>query len=57
MNKKEEYLGRLIVRTIEKIPFVLSNGLKSEITYDIAYRLPKFIANEVFDYIYNKVKR
>jgi hypothetical protein len=57
MNKKEEYLGRLIVRAIEKIPFVLSNGLKSEITYDIAYRLPKFIANEVFDYIYNKVKR
>lgn len=57
MTKKEEYLGRLIVRAIEKIPFVLSNGLKSEITYDIAYRLPKFIANEVFDYIYNKVKR
>lgn len=57
MNKKEEYLGRLIVRAIEKIPFVLSNGLKSEITYDIAYRLPKFIANEVFDCIYNKVKR
>ena len=57
MTKKEEYLGRLIVRVIEKIPFVLSNGLKSEITYDIAYRLPKFIANEVFDYIYNKVKR
>ncbi len=57
MNKKEEYLGRLIVRAIEKIPFVLSNGLKSEITYDIAYRLPKFIVNEVFDYIYNKVKR
>lgn len=57
MNKKEEYLGRLVVRAIEKIPFVLSNGLKSEITYDIAYRLPKFIANEVFDYIYNKVKR
>mgnify|MGYP000847129182 FL=1 len=57
MNKKEEYLGRLIVRAIEKIPFVLSNGLKSEITYDIAYSLPKFIANEVFDYIYNKVKK
>lgn len=57
MTKKEEYLGRLIVRAIEKIPFVVSNGLKSEITYDIAYRLPKFIANEVFDYIYSKVKR
>ena len=57
MNKKEEYLGRLIVRAIEKISFVLSNGLKSEITYDIAYRFPKFIFNEVYGFIYKKLKK
>ena len=57
MNKKEEYLGRFVVHAINKIGFILANGFKSEITYDIAYRLPKFIANEVFDDMYNKVKR
>ena len=56
MNKKEEYFGRFIIHELNKIPFYFKNGIKHEITYDIAYRLPKFIFSEVYKFIYNKIK-
>lgn len=57
MNKIEEYITRLAIHGIRKIPFILVNGIKYELTYDIAYRLPKFILDETCGYIYDKVKR
>jgi hypothetical protein len=57
MGKVEEYAKRLSVHSIRKIPFILVNGIKYELTYDIAYRLPKFILGEVYGYVYNKLKR
>lgn len=57
MSKAEEYIRRLSVHSIRKIPFILVNGIKYELTYDVAYRLPKFILNEVYGYVYNKIKR
>lgn len=57
MSKAGEYIARLTTHSIRKIPFILVNGIKYELTYDIAYRLPKFILNEAYDYVYNKIKR
>ena len=57
MSKIEEYVVRLTTHSIRKIPFILLNGVKYELTYDIAYRLPKFILGEVYGYVYNKIKR
>lgn len=57
MNKIGEYVARLTTHSIRKIPFILVNGIKYELTYDIAYRLPKFILDETYGYIYDKVKR
>ena len=57
MNKIGEYVARLTTHSIRKIPFILVNGIKYELTYDIAYRLPKFVLDETCDYIYDKVKR
>lgn len=57
MSKVEKYVVRLTTHSIRKIPFILVNGVKYELTYDIAYRLPKFILNEAYNYVYNKIKR
>lgn len=57
MSKAGEYIARLTTHSIRKIPFILVNGIKYELTYDIAYRLPKFVLNEAYSYIYDKVKR
>ena len=57
MNKAGEYVARLTTHSIRKIPFILVNGIKYELTYDITYRLPKFILGEVYGYVYNKLKR
>lgn len=57
MSKVEEYAARLTTHSIRKIPFILVNGIKYELTYDIVYRLPKFILNEAYGYVYNKIKR
>ena len=57
MNKAREYVARLTTHSIRKIPFILVNGIKYELTYDIAYRLPKFVLNEAYSYVYDKVKR
>lgn len=56
MNKIGEYVARLTTHSIRKIPFILVNGIKYELTYDIAYRLPKFVLDEIYGYIYDKVK-
>lgn len=57
MSKVEEYVVRLTTHSIRKIPFILVNGIKYELTYDIAYRLPKFVLDETYSYIYDRVKR
>ena len=56
MNKTREYITRLTTHSIRKIPFILVNGIKYELTYDIAYRLPKFVLKEVYGYVYDKVR-
>lgn len=56
MNKAREYVARLTTHSIRKIPFILVNGIKYELTYDIAYRLPKFVLKEVYGYVYDKIR-
>lgn len=56
MNKAGEYVARLTTHSIRKIPFILVNGIKYELTYDIAYRLPKFVLKEVYGYVYDKIR-
>lgn len=57
MSKAGEYVARLTTHSIRKIPFILVNGIKYELTYDIAYRLPKFVLNEAYGYVYDKIRR
>lgn len=40
----------LIAHSIAKIPYLLCNGLRSEIAYDVVYKLPKYIIDRI---IYN----
>lgn len=56
MSKAGEYVARLTTHSIRKIPFILVNGIKYELTYDIAYRLPKFILDEAYSCIYDRVR-
>ena len=56
MSKIGEYSRKLGTHSIRKIPFILVNGIKYELTYDIAYRLPKFVLKEVYGYVYDKIR-
>lgn len=40
----------LIAHSIAKIPYLLCNGLRSEIAYDVVYKLPKYIYDRI---VYN----
>lgn len=40
----------LIAHSLAKMPYLLCNGLRSEIAYDVVYKLPKYIVDRV---IYN----
>ena len=44
----------LIAHTIAKIPYLICNGLRSEIAYDIVYKLPKYVYDRV---LYNIKER
>ena len=44
----------LIAHSIAKIPYLISNGFRSEITYDIVYKLPKYVYDRV---VYNIKER
>lgn len=41
-----------IAHSIAKIPYLICNGLRSEIAYDIVYKLPKY----VYDRILHNIK-
>lgn len=40
----------LIAHSLAKIPYLICNGFRSEIAYDIVYKLPKYIYDRI---IYN----
>ena len=44
----------LIAHSIAKIPYLISNGFRSEIAYDIVYKLPKYVYDRI---VYNIKER
>lgn len=44
----------LIAHSIAKIPYLISNGFRSEIAYDIVYKLPKYVYDRILHNIKEK---